>query len=219
MLMKKSTALLLSILFCGMHYGRATAADIDLVALISGKALLVVNGGSPKMYAPGSIIIDKTKLLAVDSQSVTVETNGKKAVLHLGQASYRSNSAGAANPTITLAADDRGHYLVNGQINGGSPMPMMIDTGASLVALPAAQAIKLGINYRNGKTSRSSTANGIVSTYLVRLDTLKIGDIELHQVDASVHEGELPIILLGMSALKRVTMLREGQQMVLTKKF
>lgn len=219
MLMKKSTALLLSALFCGMQHGIATAADIDLVALISGKALLVVNGGSPKMYTLGSIIIDKTKLVAVDGQSATLETNGKKTVLRLGQAAYRSNSAGAANPTITLEADDRGHFFIHGQINSGSHMPMMVDTGASLVAIPAAQAIKLGIDYRKGKSARSSTANGMVAIYVIKLDTLKIGDIELHQVDASVHEGELPIILLGMSALKRVTMLREGQQMVLTKKF
>ena len=96
---------------------------------------------------------------------------------------------------------------------------MLVDTGATMVALPAADAVRFGINYKNGRPAYVNTANGAVPAYLVKLDSVKVGDIELHQVDAVVQEQGLPIILLGMSFLNRTEMRREGEQMVLTKRF
>ncbi|HVL76806.1 MAG TPA: retropepsin-like aspartic protease, partial [Noviherbaspirillum sp.] len=96
---------------------------------------------------------------------------------------------------------------------------MLLDTGATLIALPAADARRLGIDYRNGAIRYLNTANGVVPAYLVRLDRVKVGDIELHGVDAVVQEQGLPIILLGMSFLNRTEMRREGTQMVLTRRF
>ncbi|HEX7649509.1 MAG TPA: retropepsin-like aspartic protease, partial [Noviherbaspirillum sp.] len=64
-----------------------------------------------------------------------------------------------------------------------------------------------------------NTANGAAQAYMVKLDTVKVGDIELHQVDAVVQEQGLPFILLGMSFLNRTEMRREGEQMVLSKRF
>jgi aspartyl protease family protein len=94
---------------------------------------------------------------------------------------------------------------------------MLVDTGASLVSLPAQDAIRLGINYREGQVGYSNTANGVKQIYLVKLDTIKVGSIVLHQVDASVSEGGLPIILLGMSFLNRTEMQRNGDKMTLKK--
>jgi len=96
---------------------------------------------------------------------------------------------------------------------------MLVDTGASFIALPAAMAIRLGIPYKNGQMGRSSTANGDVIVYKIRLDSVKIGDVELQQVDATIHESGLPIALLGMSFLKRMDMRREGEQMILSKRY
>jgi aspartyl protease family protein len=64
-----------------------------------------------------------------------------------------------------------------------------------------------------------NTANGVAPVYQVVLDTVKVGDIEIHQVDAMVQESGLPFILLGMSFLNRTDMRRDGAQMVLTKRF
>ena len=55
--------------------------------------------------------------------------------------------------------------------------------------------------------------------YRVKLDTVKLGDITLNNVDALVHEAEMPFVLLGMSFLNRVEMRREGTDLTLTKRY
>lgn len=64
-----------------------------------------------------------------------------------------------------------------------------------------------------------NTANGRAPAYRVKLDSVKIGTIELNQVDALIQENGLPIALLGMSFLNRMDMRRNGDQMTLTKRF
>jgi aspartyl protease family protein len=195
----------------------AQAADIGVVGLFPGKAVLVVDGNPPKIYAVGSSIADGARLLSTDSATATIELNGKRQTLTLGQHVHRS--AVSTNASVTLQADGHGQFVAKGQINGGGSMDMLVDTGASLISIPAADARRMGINYKAGRQGRSSTANGIVNIYIVNLDSIKIGDIELHQVEASVHEGQLPIILLGMSFLNRMDMRRNGEQMILSKRF
>lgn len=201
---------------CFVDYAQAT--DIDLVALSNGKAMLIVDGKAPKNYAIGSNITNTIKLVAADRESATIEVEGKKQLLQLGRTTLQSN-IDAINKKVILQANELGHFLASGQINGGSAVRMLVDTGASYIAIPASEAQRLGIDYQSkGILSRTSTANGVVPIYRIKLDSVKVGDIEILQVDAAVHEGDLPITLLGMSFLKRVTMLREGQQMTLTKK-
>lgn len=195
----------------------AYSTDIDLVALSNGKAMLVVDGKAPKNYAVGSTISGNIKLISANENNAIVEIDGKKQILQLGRTSVQPSPT-SGNKKVVLQANELGHFVATGQINGGSTVRMMVDTGASFIALPAAEAQRLGIDYRNGILSRSSTANGVVPVYRVKLDSVKVGDIEILQVEAAVHEGSLPFVLLGMSFLKRVTMLREGQEMTLTKK-
>jgi aspartyl protease family protein len=63
------------------------------------------------------------------------------------------------------------------------------------------------------------TANGMAQVWRVKLDTLKLGAITLHEVDAAVHASELPIVLLGMSFLNRMEMKRDGDTMTLRRRF
>jgi aspartyl protease family protein len=95
----------------------------------------------------------------------------------------------------------------------------LIDTGATMITLPARDALRLGIDYRKGQRGLSNTANGTVSVYRVNLDTVRLGDIELQSVDAVIIEGGLDTALLGMSFLNRVEMKREGSTMTLTRRF
>ncbi|MFZ6749528.1 retropepsin-like aspartic protease family protein [Undibacterium sp. Ren11W] len=194
----------------------AHATDIDVVGLFPGKAVLVVNGSSPKTYAVGSVIADGAKLIAADNATATIEMHGKRQVLAIGQ--YVHRSAPSTNSSVTLQADTRGHFIARGQINGGG-VSMLVDTGASVIAIPASEAIRLGINYKSGRMGRANTANGQVVVYIVQLDSVKIGDVELNQVEAMVQEQGLTSILLGMSFLNRMEMNRNGEQMVLTKRF
>ncbi|MBI1773247.1 MAG: retroviral-like aspartic protease family protein [Burkholderiales bacterium] len=194
----------------------AHATDIGVVGLFPGKAILVVDGAPPKTYTVGSNISSDAKLVDADRESATVLINGKRKVLTMGQTVHRS--APSSGSSVVLKVGDRGHFTAPAVINGVS-INMLVDTGASLIALPAVDAIRLGINYRQGRPGAASTAGGVVPTYLVKLDTVKIGDVELHQVEASIIEQGLSVPLLGMSFLNRMEMRREGDQMTLTKRY
>lgn len=76
------------------------------------------------------------------------------------------------------------------------------------------------IDYEKGEKGMSSTANGVVQVYRVKLNTLKIGPIVLNNIDAAVIEGgSPPVVLLGMSALNRLDMKRDNSILTLTKKY
>lgn len=194
----------------------ADAADIGVVGLFPNKAVLVINGASPKTYSVGATITDGVKLVATNESSATIEANGKRQTIAMGEHINRTVSNDRAS--VTLQADGRGHYMVQGQINGGSAR-MLVDTGATMIALPASDAVRLGIDYKKGRVGYVNTANGVAPAYQVRLNTVKVGDIEMNQVDALVQEQGLSIILLGMSFLNRTEMRHVGEQMVLTKRF
>jgi aspartyl protease family protein len=64
-----------------------------------------------------------------------------------------------------------------------------------------------------------STASGPAGVYGIKLDRVRIGAIELNNVDAVVVEQGLAIALLGMTFLNRVEMQRDGSTMTLTRRF
>jgi aspartyl protease family protein len=196
--------------------GSARAAEIGVVGLFPGKAVLVIDGGSPKTYAVGSTISGGIKLVSANQSAATVEVNGKRQTIAIGEHVNRTAPTGPAS--VTLQADGRGHFIAQGQINGGT-VRMLVDTGATMIALSASDAVRLGIDYRKGQPGMVSTANGSAPVYRVKLDTVKIGNIELNQVDALIQENGLPFALLGMSFLNRTEMRREGEQMTLTKRY
>jgi aspartyl protease family protein len=194
----------------------AHATDISVVGLFPDKAVLVIDGSAPRTYSVGAKIREGITLISASRDSATIEVNGKRETIALGDHVNRSLPSGRSS--VTLQPDGRGHYVVQGQINGGS-VRMLLDTGATLIALPAADALRLGIDYKKGQVITVSTANGLVPAYRVKLNNVKVGDIEITQVDALVQEHGLPLILLGMSFLNRTEMRRDGEHMVLTKRF
>ena len=196
----------------------AAAADVALIGVIGGKAaVLAIDGGDPKTVKVGQTWQGVT-VVSVDKDRATVQIDGKPRVLMHGQ-HYRSGAAPASDRQQTiLSADSRGHFLVDGQVNG-SPVRFLVDTGATSVALPGAEATRLGLDYRKGPTSYTKTANGVVRVYRVRLDTVRLGDIVLNGIDGIVIEQGLDTALLGMSFLNRVEMKRDGQTMTLTRRF
>ncbi|MFZ6770670.1 retropepsin-like aspartic protease family protein [Undibacterium sp. Di26W] len=196
--------------------GNSMATDIGVVGLFPGKAILVVDGAAPKTYSVGATINGDSKLVEADRESATVIINGKRRVLIIGQAVH--HAAASSGNSVVLKAGDRGHFMAPAVINGVS-VSMLVDTGASLIALPASEAVRMGLKYKEGRLGRANTAGGVVDTYLVKIDTIKVGDVELHQVEASVIENGLTMPLLGMSFLNRMEMRREGDQMTLTKRF
>lgn len=198
----------------------AHAADINVVALTAGKAVVVVNGGKPRTLTVGQTTPEGVKLIAADSATATFEVGGKRQTLAAGQgAAIAASPPPRGGGSVTLTADSRGHFFTMGAVNGVS-MRFMVDTGATAVALSSADARRAGVNYLSGIRAFTHTANGVVPVYRVKLDSITIGDITLTSVDAVVIEGErLPVALLGMSFLNRMEMKRDGQTMTLIKRF
>ncbi len=195
----------------------ALAADVGLAGLFPGKALLTINGGEPRIVALGAKTDEGVKVLSIEGETATLEIDGKKRVLRVGQ-NVAAQSSGAGPATAVLTADGRGHFLTTGLINGKS-VRFLVDTGASMIALGAGDARRLGIDASKGQVGHTQTANGVTQVSLVKLDTVRVGDIVLNNVDASVHQQDLPMALLGMSFLNRMEMQRNGETMTLKKRY
>jgi len=201
--------------------GGASAAEVSLIGVIGTKAaVLAVDGGEPKTVKVGQAWRG-IKVLQVEKERARVEIDGVKRTLDLGQ-HYRSDPAGVGGAgdrqSVTLAADGSGHFFAEGAVNG-NPMRFVVDTGATLIALPGADAQRLGLDYRKAQRGITQTANGPVAVYRLRLDRVRVGGIELHGVDSVVIEQGLPVALLGMSFLNRVEMRRDGDSMTLIRRF
>lgn len=192
-------------------------ADVSLVAAMKEKALLSVNGAAPRTFAVGATLPDGSKLVAVSPESATLEEKGKRYTVRLGE--FAASGGGTAANALVLAPDAGGHYSVVGEING-NPVKMLVDTGASLVSIPAPMARQFGIDYRlKGRRAFSQTAAGLAEVWIVKLDRVRVGEFEFANVEASINEAGLPVVLLGNSVLKRLDMKTESGMLTLSKRF
>ena len=114
---------------------------------------------------------------------------------------------------VILQRNRQGHYVSSGAINGVS-VTFLLDTGATDVAIPTGLARLAKLN--QGIETQASTANGVISVYSTQVDELKLGNIILHDIDASITPslgGDT--ILLGMSALKQLEFTQRGSTLTL----
>jgi len=125
--------------------------------------------------------------------------------------------SGAENgrKTLTLKANRQNHFVLTGQINHQNVV-LLVDTGATFVAIPAHLAARLGL--KRGEVSSSETANGRVQVYSTQIDTLKLGDIVLYNVQAHINPGMngMNEVLLGMSALSQVEFTQRDGTLVIS---
>ena len=194
-----------------------SAADVGLAGLFPGKTLLTINGGSPRIVAVGATTPEGVKVLSVQGELATLEIDGKKRVLRVGQ-NVAAQSSGSGPASAVLTADSVGHFLTTGSINGAS-VRFLVDTGASLVSLGASDARRIGIDADKGQPAIVMTANGQASVARVKLDSVRVGEIVLNNVDALVHRQDMPMALLGMSFLNRMEMQRSGDTLTLKKRY
>lgn len=194
-----------------------SAADVGVAGIFPGKALLVIDGGTPRLVAVGQKTAEGVRVVAIEGESVTLDVNGQKRLLRMGQSVVSQQASGDA-PEVKLAADTRGHFVTQGAVNG-QVVRFLVDTGATMVSLGAADATRIGIDWRKGQPGVAQTANGQARAWKVRLDTVRIGEIVVHGVDGIVHEADLPVALLGMSFLSRMDIRNEGSTMTLKKKY
>jgi aspartyl protease family protein len=193
---------------------------VNIVGLFNGKAVVMINGGAPQTLSVGQTKQD-VKLLSADSEKATLLIEGKTKTLGMGQAASIAGAAGpeANNAQLKLFADKSGHFFGDLSVNG-TTLKYVVDTGATTVAMNSADAKHARIDYTKGEKGTASTASGMVNTYHVKVNTLKLGAITLNDVDVAVIEGGFPeVVLLGMSALNRLDMQRDSSVMTLKKKY
>lgn len=203
-------------LLVGLVSGAATAQDVGLAGVMGSKAMLMINGGEPQSVAVGQTL-DGVKVISVQGDQVVVEIGGKKRPLRVGQHAIGAAS-GDGSGKVILTADGQGHFYTTGTINGTS-VRFIVDTGATMVSLSASDARRIGLDPSRGVKGMSNTANGQAIVTKVQLDTVRVGDITLHNVDALIHQNEMPMALLGMSFLNRMEMQRDGSTMTLKRRF
>lgn len=195
----------------------AQATDVGVVGLFPGKAVVVINGGDPRTLSVGAKVND-VRLISVDNESATLDFDGKRHRLTIGQHAISRSGGDQGGQSVTLSADAGGHFSTVGTVNGAT-VRFLVDTGASMVALGAADARRANIDYRKGEPGMAMTANGPAQIWKVKLNTVRVGDVVLNEVDAMVHTHDLPVALLGMSFLNRMEMKRDGETMTLRKRY
>jgi clan AA aspartic protease (TIGR02281 family) len=114
-----------------------------------------------------------------------------------------SLGAGGAG-TVQVAGDGRGHFQVDGAIDA-TPVHMLVDTGAPLVSVSPSAARRIGLDTRNARLVRLSTASGATAGYAVTLPSVAAFGTAVNDVPGVVMVKDMPgvDVLLGMSFLRR----------------
>lgn len=204
--------------------GNLFAADlsVEVVGHFRDRAVVRIDG-QQYVLKPGQRSPEGVRLVEATESGATLEIQGEEQYVPMGSV-MRPLGAGDANgdaaAPVTVYRDARGMFTTVGVING-MPVPFLVDTGATTVAMNADQARRLGIDYRvNGRRGMVETASGVEPVYQVTLSRVKVGSIELHNIRAVVLEGRQPSRpLLGMSFLGRLSIVNEGDRMILRKKY
>ena len=181
-------------------------------SLGTSKALLVIDG-QPQTLAVGASIKGVT-LKRVGDGEAEIEVAGRSSVLRLGAPTRMSGAVGSATNgrEIVLAAGLGGHFMTQGAINGRA-VQFMVDTGATTIAMSRGEATRIGLDWQSGRRGSSMTAGGVVPVHGVTLSSVRIGDVEVANVEAVVLPAEMPMVLLGNSFLARFSMRRDNDVM------
>jgi aspartyl protease family protein len=211
---KMMKVLLAVALFLGFLQTAYAANKVMLVALDKNSAILIIDGNEVTLKE-GQSIYD-VKLIEATHYDTLLEVNGLRQRLRISSqiqvgASYQRST----KKKVRIASQQDGHHWVAGQINGRS-VNFIVDTGATIIAMNQSTAKRLRINYKQGKTEFSHTANGKIKTKIVMLNRVSVGGITQDDVLASILPDEsLSVVLLGNSFLNRVNMKIDNGVMIL----
>ncbi|THF61439.1 TIGR02281 family clan AA aspartic protease [Pseudothauera nasutitermitis] len=192
----------------------ALAMDVALVGVFGSRAVLVIDGGTPRTLAVGKRSPEGVLLVSVDGDRAVVEAAGRRDTLRLGErAAWRDGSDEAMS--VTLHADSRGHFVTDGHINDVS-IRFLVDTGATAVAIGRGDAQRIGVDPTRGEEVHANTANGVVRAWSVRFERIRLGALELRDVEGMVMEHDMSHALLGMSFLRRTQQNHQGGTLTLS---
>ena len=110
---------------------RRAGADVNVVGLFPGKAVVSIDGGAPR-DADGGPEDRRGRDSGLDRPRYgdASTSTARSKTLRIGQHQCAAAAASSAQ-SVTLTADSRGHFVIDGQINGG-PVRFLVDTGATI---------------------------------------------------------------------------------------
>ena len=198
--------------------GAALAQTVSLSGSFGDKALLIIDG-APRTVATGATV-QGVKLLGMSGGDALVEVKGQRLKLLLGGAQVNIGGAPAAGggTQVVLPVGSGGHFFGAGSINGKA-VRFLVDTGATYVSMGANEAERLGIDYRVGAPGTTRTANGPMAAWRVTLASVRLGDVQVYNVEALVGQAPMEQVLLGNSFLTRFQMKRENDTLTLSKRY
>lgn len=198
----------------------AWGQTVAMTGHMGSKALLVIDGGAPRAVAAGSTV-QGVKVLSVSSTEAVVEVAGQRHTVVLGASPVSVGRAGATaggGSRIVLSASSGGHFRAQGAINGRAAQ-FLVDTGATAVALGRGDAQRLGVDLSQATPTQVQTANGATAAHRVTLGSVRIGEVEVRNVEALVVPQDMPYVLLGNSFLARFQMKRENDLLFLDRRY
>jgi aspartyl protease family protein len=193
------------------------AQDVRVVGLFSNTAVVKILG-KQHLLKVGQTSPEGVELRHADAHTATLVIDGREYRMTLSRdpsGGYQTREVAS----LKIDINERGQYITPGAINGRS-VTFLVDTGATSVAMNSEMARILGIDFAAGQRGQSSTAGGVVNAWRVTLDRVKVGDIEVRNVQAAVLEGMYPTyVLLGMTFLSQVEIVENAGLLTLTKKY
>ncbi|WMS86676.1 retropepsin-like aspartic protease family protein [Pleionea litopenaei] len=198
--------------------------SIHVSGLFKNTAILTINGQQHTLKV-GLTSPEGVKLISANSRRAVVEYNGKQHTLTMGS----SGALGFDDPdvmvpitppeehkSLKLVREQDGMFRVRGTINN-TQVHFLVDTGATIVAMNHTTAERIGIPFRAiGKPMKVETASGIEDAYRVVLRRVRIGDLELSNVEGSVIVGNQPSkVLLGNSFLGKFKVEQDGDHLTI----
>lgn len=196
----------------------SAASQVQVVGLFPNAAVLLVDG-QRKLVKVGQTGPGGVQLVSADAAGALLRVDGVERRFALSR-EYSGTFSAPVRQSERIAQGRGGHYWASGAING-QVMSFLVDTGATSVALNEEHARQLNIDFRvAGQPMMVSTASGTAKAWKLRLNSVRVGAIEVRGVDAVVLEGASPThALLGMSFLSQVGWRDEQGVLVLESRF
>ncbi|MFY7863417.1 retropepsin-like aspartic protease family protein [Roseateles sp.] len=184
-------------------------------SLGSKAALLMIDGEARTV--PVGETVRGVRLLSLADGQAQIEAGGRRYTLQMGASPGRIGDAAAVSNTrrkIVLSSGPGGHFTTAGSINGQSTQ-FLVDTGATAISISQTEAERMQLKFLSGRRVMTQTANGTVPAHLLMLDLVRVGDVEIRQVEAIVVPGQMSHVLLGNSFLTRFQMKRDNDVLTL----
>jgi len=191
----------------------AEPLDIVVIGLFNDRALVEINT-QQQLLKRGKTSASGVTFIYGNSAGAVLEVNGQEKTYPIG-----THMVTAVPSAKVIIWSNKGMYLTQGKVNGHN-VDFLVDTGASAISFNAATAKRLGLDYLNGNKVRIKTASAIGEAYQVNLNSVQVGSITLHNIQAIVIDGPEPTrTLLGMSFLSQLDMTQSSNMLELKKKF